>query len=118
MHRLGIDLTGPLPPTNSGKVWILVVQDYFSKWVELFPLATKECEEVARVLYDEVFTRYGACERLHSDQGGEFDNRLMAQLCKLWEIDKTRTSGFAPWSNGLVERTDRSLKGMLRHLGD
>ena len=33
-------------------------------------------------------------------------------------IDKTRTSGYAPWSNGQVERSNRSSKGILRVIGE
>ena len=110
MQRLGMDLTGPFSKTEQGNVWILVVQDYCSRWVELFPLKSKTAIEVATVIQNEIFLRYGACEKLHSDQGLEFDNEIMKDLCRRWGVEKTRTSGFAPWANGLVERTNRNLK--------
>ncbi|CAF4573871.1 unnamed protein product [Didymodactylos carnosus] len=37
-NTIGIDLTDPLPKTPQGNAYILVVIDYFTKWVELFPL--------------------------------------------------------------------------------
>ncbi|PHS61700.1 MAG: hypothetical protein COB09_17160, partial [Thalassobium sp.] len=52
--------------------------------------------------------------RLHSDQGSEFDSRLMHQVMGVWGIKKTRTSPFAPWSNGMVERSNKSIKLMLK----
>jgi len=69
-----------------------------------------------RCWWVKFFTRYGICERLHSDQGSEFDSALMHEVMHLWGIEKTRTSPFAPWSNGMVERSNRSIKSMLRQL--
>lgn len=113
MARLGMDMQGPFPESMQGNRWILVVQDYFSKWVELFPLPHKDAESVARTLHDEILTRYGSCYRLHADKGGEFNNSVMDALCRDWGIKRTRTSGYAPWSNGLVERSNRSIKELL-----
>ena len=118
MRRMSVDLIGPLPPTDSENTWMLVIQDYSSKWLELFGLPDKEMETVVSKLYDEVMLRYGACDKLHSDKGGEFVNKLMQELCKRWGIDKTNTSGYAPWSNGQVERSNASLKIMLRMFGE
>ena len=113
--RLGVDLQGPFPETVRGSKYILVVQDYNSRWIELFALPDKSAATVAQKLEDEVFYRYGACVRLHSDQGREFDCQLLRQICLYWGIQKTRTTPFYPQSNGLVERSNRSIKGILRH---
>ena len=116
MQRLGVDLQGPFPETAAGNKYILVVQDYCSRWIEMFPLRDKSAQTVADVIESEIFYRYGACERLHSDQGREFDCMLLRQICERWGIHKTRTSPFYPQSNGLVERSNRSIKGILRHV--
>ena len=55
---------------------------------------------------------------MHSDQGTEFDNEMLRLQLSRWGIDKTRTSGYAPWSNGQVERSNRSSKGILRVIGE
>jgi hypothetical protein len=40
-----IDLFGPLPPASTGERWILIIQDYATRWIELFALvdATADC---------------------------------------------------------------------------
>ena len=116
LMRVAMDLAGPMNVTQGGNKYILVVQDYFSKWIELFALPDKTAKTVASCLVREYFTRYGVCERLHSDQGLEFDNAIMKEICDLWGIKKTRTSPFAPWSNGMVERSNRTIKHMLKHM--
>ena len=54
MERLALDILGPLPVTPAGKKYILVVSDYFSKWVEAFPIPDQEAITVANLLVKEV----------------------------------------------------------------
>ena len=118
MHRVAIDLITFRYPTERGNRVILSVVDYASRWIELFALKDKTAESVESTIYDEYLTRYGAPLVMHSDQGREFDNKLMLLTMKRWGVDKTRTSGFAPWSNGLVERLNRPIKMMLTQFGE
>ena len=118
MHRVAIDLITFRYATDRGNRVILSVVDYASRWIELFALKDKTAETVESVIYDEYLTRYGAPLVMHSDQGREFDNKLMMLTMRRWGVDKTRTSGFAPWSNGLVERLNRPIKMMLTQFGE
>ena len=115
MVRVGMDIAY-MKLTSEGYRYLLVVQDYYSKYIELYPLKEKSAAAVATVLVNEFLTRYGACGILHSDQGREFDCELIKEVCKLWGIEKSRTSPFAPWSNGMVERSNRTIKQMLRQM--
>ena len=47
MERLALDILGPLPSSNSGNRYILIVADYFSKWTEAFPMQNQEASTVA-----------------------------------------------------------------------
>ncbi len=42
MDRLGTDILGPLPETPRLNKYILVVTDYFTKWVEILLCQTKQ----------------------------------------------------------------------------
>ena len=56
MERIAIDLTGPLPRTRTGNTSIMVVADYFTKWVEAFALQDQTAEAVAKTHLEQVIT--------------------------------------------------------------
>ena len=72
MERIAMDILGPLPETDQGNQVILVVADYFTKWVEAFALPNQEATTIATKLVEEVICRYGVPRELHSDQGSNF----------------------------------------------
>lgn len=50
MERIAIDTLGPLPSTEFDNKYIMVVSDYFTKWVEAFPMANQEAQTVTTIL--------------------------------------------------------------------
>ena len=109
MQRVATDILGPLPETQSGNSYVLVVADYFTRWVEAFAIPNQEATTVARKLVNEVFCRFSPPEQLHSDQGRQFESLLLAEVCRLLGIQKTRTTAYHPQSDGLLERWNRTL---------
>ncbi|KAL1254314.1 hypothetical protein QQF64_016543 [Cirrhinus molitorella] len=64
-------------------------------------------------LVDEMFTRFGVPDELHSDQGRNFESRLFSEVCQRLGVKKTRTTPLHPQSDGLVERFNRTLATQL-----
>ena len=112
-ERIALDIMGPLPTTESGQKYILLVGDYFTKWTEAFPLPNQEAKTVAEKLVNEVISRFGAPERIHTDQGRNFEAQLFKEMCNLFSIEKTRTTPYHPQSDGMVERMNRTIQDML-----
>ena len=113
MQLVSIDILGPLPESDAGNTHILVVEDYFTHWMEAYPIPNQEATTVAKKLTDGFFFRFSPPEQLHSDQGRQFESQLIAEICKLLGIKKTHTTAYHPQSDGLVERFNRTLLGML-----
>ncbi|CAC5368091.1 unnamed protein product [Mytilus coruscus] len=59
MQRIATDILGELPETENGNKYTLVVSDYFTKWTEVFPMANMEAQTVAKIIVEEVVTRFG-----------------------------------------------------------
>ena len=113
MQVVAVDILGPLPEMPSGNKYILVAADYFTRWTEAYGIPNQEAGTVAAKLVDEMFLRFSPPSQLHSDQGPQFESSLMAEVCKLLGIVKTRTTPYHPQGDGLVERFNRTLLGML-----
>ena len=47
------------PPSGTGKQYILVVQDYFSKWPFAFAMADQKADKIVQLLKDNVFALVG-----------------------------------------------------------
>ena len=92
---------------------ILVVTDHFTKYAQAYPTKGQQATTVAKVLYDNFFMHHGFPAKLHSDQGRQFEGKVIAALCDLAGIEKTRTSPYHPMGNGLTERFNRTLINML-----
>ena len=113
MERVAVDILGPLPISNAGNKYLLVAMDYFTKWPEVFAIPDQEAVTIARALVEGMFCRFGAPMELHSDQGRNFESTVMAEVCRLFGISKTRTTAGYPQSDGMVERFNRTLLNAL-----
>lgn len=112
---LAIDFTS-LEPSWSGLEDVLVITDVFSKYSLAIPTQDQRASTVARVLVNEWFFKFGVPARIHSDQGRCFEATLIQQLCKLYGIEKSRTTPYHPAGNGQCERFNRTLHNLLRTL--
>ena len=113
LERVAIDILGPLPETENHNKYIMVVADYFTKWTESYTLPNQEARTVAQKLVDEFICRFGAPERIHTDQGRNFESALFKEMCALLGVEKTRTTPYHPIGDGMLERFNRSLAAML-----
>lgn len=101
-----------LEPDSSNTKDILVITDHFTKYAVAIPTSNQKARTVAKCLWDHFIVHYGIPERLHSDQGRDFESRTIKELCELAGIRKTRTTPYHPRGNP-VERFNRTLLNML-----
>lgn len=83
---LGVDLMGPFPKSSKQNVYLLVFVDYYSRWVELFPLRTATAEAISHVLVKDILTRWGTPDFILSDCGTQFVSSVFQTVCKTWNV--------------------------------
>ena len=76
-----VSLTGLSPEGPSGNPGILVVGDYFTKWMEAYAMPHQEATIVVQKLVDEFFCHFSVPNRLHSDQGKQFESKVISAIC-------------------------------------
>ena len=108
-----------LPTSRKGFHYILVVVDHFSKYTNIYPMKDQTAQTVAKHLFEDYIKEHGVPETLHTDQGRQFESRLVQDLCRKLGIRKTRSSPYHPQGAGLVERANRVIKDQLaKYLAD
>ncbi|CAC5382091.1 unnamed protein product [Mytilus coruscus] len=83
--------------------------------MEAFPLPDQQAEQVAEKLVHEFISRFGTPLEIHTDQGRNFESVIFQEICKLFEIKKTRSTSYRPCSNGVIKRINATLKKMIQN---
>eukprot|EP00794_Sanderia_malayensis_P005886 gene5886-biopygen4888 len=108
MQIVAMDFVGPLPKSDRGNLYALVMTDHFTRWPIVYPTENLEAETVARKLAEFIHI-YGCPEQLLSDRGSNFTSALIKALCKQLGVKKIFTCAFRPSSNGLNEHLNGTL---------
>lgn len=102
-----------LETDSKGFANVLVVTDHFTQYAQAFPTKDQKANTVAKVLYEKYFVHYGLPARIHSDQGTDFESRLIKELLSMLGVRKSRTTPYHPQGNPQPERFNRTLLAML-----
>ena len=86
--RWHMDFIGPLRTAADGSKYILLLVDSFSRWCESFAIKSADAVTVAKILYTDIFTRYGAPSSLVSDRGQQFMSQLVKALCAMFNVKR------------------------------
>ena len=115
-QRVAVDLVGPIiPASERGNKYILTVVDYCTRYPEAVPLKSIDTESVAEALVN-IYSRVGIPREVLSDRGSQFTSEVMKEVCRLLSVKQLLTTPYHPQCNGLVERFNGTLKGILKRL--
>ena len=111
---VAIDLL-QLPRSHQGSSYVLTCVDHFSRFTILVPLPNKSATTVAHAIVSHLICPFTTPRVILSDNGAEFSNEILANICKQYNITQTFVTAYHPASNGLVERTNKKILEVLRH---
>ena len=109
-----MDLIGPMPKTTRGNQYILSIHDDLTKYLVLVPLKTQRTESIIDALLHHYIYIFSAPKTILTDQGQNFISELMEKFEEAFKIKHIKTASFHPQSNGSLERTDATVKDMIR----
>ena len=99
-----------------GYEYILVIADHFTKFSQAYPTKDKSGITVAMKIFSKLIPQFGFPWRIIHDQGGVFGNALFKKLMELSGVRNLRSTLYNSQGNGIVERMNWTLSGMLRTL--
>ena len=102
---------GPVPKSKSGNEHALIICDHFTKYLEVLPLRHIKAPLIAKTLMKYI-CRHGIPDQILTDQETNFQSEMLSQLYDLLDIHKTRTAAYHPQTDGLSERSVRTIKTM------
>ena len=79
------------PPNRQRYTHVVVFQDLFTQWVEIYPLRNANGRAIARAYEDLVLFRFGCPNYLLTDNGKEFDNWDIKGMCDKYGIKLVTT---------------------------
>ena len=70
------------------------MMNHLTWFAVLVPVRHQAAETVAQAIIERIIGIFGARETLHSNQGPEFENRVICQLQQLLGYNNTRTTPY------------------------
>ncbi|XP_055932879.1 KRAB-A domain-containing protein 2-like [Argiope bruennichi] len=111
--RCQVDLIDLQSNSEGEYKFIMVYQDHLTKFVQLRPLKTKRAEEVAYHVLP-IFLTFGAPAILQSDNGREFSNQVVSEICAMWkDVKIVHGKPRHSQTQGSVERANQDIQNML-----
>ncbi|CAL9011881.1 unnamed protein product [Prunus brigantina] len=110
-------INSPWPFAQWGKgqtKFAIVVVDYFTKWAEAEPLVTITEKNYTAFLWKNIICRFGIPYSIVTNNGKQFDNAKLCELCAELNIKHFFASPAHPQANGQVEAINKLIKKNLK----
>jgi hypothetical protein len=112
--KWGMDIVGKLPKAPGGKVFMLAMTDYFSKWIEAEAFSQVTDREVVSFIKRNILTRFGIPAEIICDNGSQFISRRTTNFCESWGIKMITSTPVHPQANGQAEFSNKIIINNLK----
>ena len=114
--KIAIDLVTDLNVSASGNQNILTIIHHLTGWPEVFPIPNKKADTIVYVFINNYLPLQMCPHFILSDNGTEFKNQLMDNVCKQLGIDCIFSAPYHPQSNGKLGVFHKYLTPTLKKL--
>jgi len=104
-----MDILGPFPKAMGQRKFLLVVVDYFTKWVEEEAIASITKREVQKFIWKNIITRFGVPRAMVFNNGRQFDTDKLRDYCATYGMQTQFTAVARPQTNRQVESTNKQI---------
>ena len=109
-----MDLVGPIhPPSSRGNKYVLMVIDMLTGFTIAVPIKNKNAETICDAYRDNIYCVFGGSSRMLTDNGSEFKNKEMQEVCDTLGLKHIFSPVYTPQSNGCLEGWHRFFKACI-----
>ena len=114
MEFICMDLVGPIhPPSSRGNKYVLMVIDMLTGFTIAVPIKNKNAETICDAYRDNIYCVFGGSSRMLTDNGSEFKNKEMQEVCDTLGLKHIFSPVYTPQSNGRLEGWHRFFKACI-----
>jgi hypothetical protein len=106
--KWGIDFMQCNPTSAGGHGYIIVVIDYFTKWVEAMPTFLNDGRTATLFVFNHIITRFGVPQAIVTDHGSHFQNQMMSELHVKLGFLHENSSPYYPQENNKLKLSTKS----------
>eukprot|EP00253_Pinus_taeda_P030526 PITA_30526 len=114
--KWGIDFMTCNPNSARGHGYIIVVVNYFTKWIKAMPTLNNSGKTTALFFFNHVVSRFGVPQAIDTDHGSHFCNHMMAELAAKLGLSHDSSALYYLQANRQVEAINKVLKRMLQRM--
>ena len=114
MEFICMELVGPIhPPSSRGNKYVLMVIDMLTGFTIAVPIKNKNAETICEAYRDNVYCTFGGSSRILMDNGSEFKNKEMQEVCDTLGLKHIFSPVYTPQSNRRLEGWHRFFKACI-----
>ena len=117
-HCISMDTKAPISPSSDGNSYVDVIVEAFTHYVVIHPSPKNDATNALTVLFDHWIVKFRIQDILVTDNGIEYLNGEFTHVCRTYKVQFKPRTPYVPWSNGLVENSNRQLNTFLRTVLD
>lgn len=88
-QNISLDLMGPFPRSKKGNTQLLVVTDWFTKFILVQPIPKATSKNVIRFLENQVFLLFGVPQTIMCDNGVQFTSGEFKDFLRKYNVQNT-----------------------------
>ncbi|KAA3470722.1 reverse transcriptase [Gossypium australe] len=105
----GLDFVIPFPP-SWGNLYIFLVVEYVSKWVEVVALPPSDAKSVMKFIHKNIFIRFDTPRTLISNERSYFGCEFIANALHRYWVKHKIGMTYHPQTNGQAEVSNGEIK--------
>jgi len=103
-----------IPLSSKGHQFILIITDYYYKWVEAIPLKEVKTSDVIKFIKHYVIYRFGMPRRIFHDNGPQFVSQAFQKFYNKFRIQSVSSKAYHPAASGLAKAFNKIIGKLLK----